>query len=202
MSPIYSVYPECYRCYTRSTLIIGSSSVRGVVAMSHSAPSGNPTPLTGREREQTIVCDVLADTLAGHGRLVLIGGEAGIGKTTLAEAVCAQATEQGARVLVGRSYDLTETPPWGPWLELFGQYQQVDALPAVPAAFAQRGIVGEIRNPAMLFQQVLDFFAALAARRPIVLLFDDLHWADPASLDLLRVVARQLARWPMLMLVT
>jgi predicted ATPase len=172
------------------------------MTMSHTVPTGNSAPLTGREREQAIAGDVLADALAGHGRLVLIGGEAGIGKTTLAEAVCAQATDQGALVLVGRSYDLTETPPWGPWLELFGQFQQDDALPAVPAAFAQRGIIGDIRNPAMLFQQVLDFFAALTARRPTVLLFEDLHWADPASLDLLRVVARQLARWPMLMLIT
>ena len=58
--------------------------------------------------------------LAGHGSLVLIGGEAGIGKTALAEALCREAAEQGALVLVGRCYDLTETPPYGPWVELFG----------------------------------------------------------------------------------
>jgi DNA-binding CsgD family transcriptional regulator len=140
--------------------------------------------------------------VSGHGNLVLIGGEAGIGKTALAEAFCREAADRGALVLVGRCYDLTETPPYGPWVELFGQYPQGDDLPALPAPFAHGGTVGEISNLATLFQQVRDFCAGLTARQPTVLLFDDLHWADPASLDLLRVVARQLMRCPILAVVT
>ncbi|HEX5505636.1 MAG TPA: ATP-binding protein, partial [Thermomicrobiales bacterium] len=72
------------------------------------------TALVGREREQAALRGWLAAALAGHGRLVLVGGEAGIGKTALAEALCAEATEHGALVLVGRCYDLAETPPYGP----------------------------------------------------------------------------------------
>ena len=57
-------------------------------------------------------------------------------------------------------------------------------------------------SQAALFAQVRDYLAALAARRPLVLLLDDLHWADPASLDLLRFLARGLADLPLLLLAT
>ncbi|MGN6673326.1 MAG: AAA family ATPase, partial [Thermomicrobiales bacterium] len=72
--------------------------------------SGSISPLVGRKREQAALRAALADTLAGQGGLVLISGEAGIGKTALAEALTAEAAAQGTRVLVGRCYDLSETP--------------------------------------------------------------------------------------------
>ena len=53
-----------------------------------------------------------------------------------------------------------------------------------------------------IIRRVRDYLAALAARQPLVLLLDDLHWADPASLDLLRAVGRQLAGLPLLLLAT
>ena len=84
------------------------------------APESAPSALVGRERDLATLRERLASALAGHGSLVLISGEAGIGKTTLAEALCQEAAEQGALVLVGRCYDLTETPPYGPWVGLFG----------------------------------------------------------------------------------
>ena len=62
----------------------------------------------------TTLRSALAAALAGRGSLVLIGGEAGVGKTTLLEALLTAATAQGALVLVGRCYDLTETLPYGP----------------------------------------------------------------------------------------
>jgi predicted ATPase len=76
-----------------------------------------PPPLVGRERELAILRDRLA-ARGGRGGLVLIGGAAGTGKTALARVVCAEAADQGARVLVGRRYDRTETPPYGPWIEI------------------------------------------------------------------------------------
>ena len=158
--------------------------------------------LVGREREQVMLRDHLAAVFAEHGSLVLIGGEAGIGKTALADALCDTATMQGTLVLVGRCYDLTETPPYGPWVELFGHYQPTDDDSPLPAAFAQRGTVGEVTSQAMLFQQVQDFLTALARQQPLVLLLDDLHWADPASLDLLRSLARSVAALPLLIIVT
>jgi ATP/maltotriose-dependent transcriptional regulator MalT len=166
------------------------------------APTPHPPPtLVGRERELAVIRHSLDAAFAGKGSLVLISGEAGIGKTTLAESVCREAADAGALVLVGRCYDLTETPPYGPWVELFGQYIQSDTLP-LPDAFARHGAVGEVTSQAVLFQQVLDFFTALAAEHPLLLLLDDFHWADPASLDLLRFLARSLSDLPIVILVT
>ncbi|MHB8646159.1 MAG: helix-turn-helix transcriptional regulator [Thermomicrobiales bacterium] len=160
------------------------------------------SPLVGRDRELGILHTRLSAALVGNGRLVLIGGEAGIGKTALAESLCRDAIDQGAQVLIGRCYDLTETPPYGPWMSLFARYHPGEGLPALPTAFAERGIIGAVPSQAALFQQVLDFFTALATAHPLILMLDDLHWADPASLDLLRVVARDLATLPILLLVT
>jgi tetratricopeptide (TPR) repeat protein len=134
--------------------------------------------------------------------LVLIGGEAGVGKTALAEWLLAHAARQGAMTLVGRCYDLAETPPYGPWQELFARYRPEPGAPATPAALAADESAGEIATPAVIFQQVGDFCAALAATRPVVLLLDDMHWSDPASLDVLRVLARVVATLPVLILVT
>jgi DNA-binding CsgD family transcriptional regulator len=165
------------------------------------APAPAPPALVGRDRELAILRAQLTAARASRGSLVLIGGEAGIGKTTLAEALCREAEEAGALVLIGRCYDLTETPPYGPWVDLFGRYRPVNGDPPLPAAFARRGSIGAVASQATLFQHVLDFLAALAAQRPVVLLLDDAHWMDAASLDLLRVLARSLAPFPLLLLV-
>ena len=66
--------------------------------------------LVGRERELAVLRDTLAAALAGRGSLVLIGGEAGLGKSALAEAIGAEAATRGVLVLVGRCYDRSETP--------------------------------------------------------------------------------------------
>ena len=121
--------------------------------------------LAGRERELGLLREQLAAALAGHGSLVLIGGEAGIGKTALAEsALPGGARTRGALVLVGRCYDLTETPPYGPWLELFARYRPSDGCPPLPDAFARRGMIGAVASQAALFRQVADFLRR--ARRP------------------------------------
>lgn len=206
-------------CYTRGALsmIFRSDARFGTMPMllppaPRRDPNTPPPLLVGREREWATLHDQIAAARAGQGSLILISGEAGIGKTALAEAMCDAVTEQGALVLVGRCYDLTETPPYGPWVELFGQYRPMDgsdpgSAPPLPAAFAQRGSIAAVASQAALFHQVRDFFLALAASRPegarpVVLLLDDLHWSDPASLDLLRFLARSLAALPLLIVVT
>jgi hypothetical protein len=84
----------------------------------------------------------------GTGSLVLIGGEAGIGKTALAEALCRDAADQGALVLVGRCFDLAETPPYGPWVDLFARYQPAAGMPPLPEVFAHTGTVGPVPGQA------------------------------------------------------
>lgn len=163
-------------------------------------PASATRALVGREREMATLRDALAAALAGHGALVLIGGEAGIGKTALAEALSAEAQGQGALILVGRCYDLAETPPYGPWAEALAPYPA--DLPPLPAMLTRADQGVAVTSQAVLFRQVREALAALAARRPLLLFLDDLHWADPASLDLLRHLARGLATLPVLLLAT
>jgi len=162
-------------------------------------PSTSVTrPLVGREREQATLHAALAAALAGHGSLVLIGGEAGLGKTTLAEALLTEAQAQGALVLVGRCYDLSETPPYGPWAEALARAPGGDDLPSPPDLAGGGGATSQ----AALFAAAHAYLGAVGVRQPLVVLLDDLQWADTASLDLLRVLGRQLADVPLLLLVT
>ena len=143
----------------------------------------------------------LAAAVGGRGRLVLVGGEAGIGKTTLARDLIRDADDLGCRVLAGSCYDLTNTPPYGPWLDLFEGCRRDPSLPAPPAAFAG-GRLAPVTDQAALFAEVRQFLAELAAARPALVLLEDLHWADPASVDLLRHVGPHLRHWPLLLLAT
>jgi len=158
--------------------------------------------LAGRERELALLRDKLVAAKGGMGGLVLIGGEAGIGKTTLAEAALREAAQQGFVVLEGHCFDLADTPPYGPWIDLFAHYAPSPSAPPLPEPFARRGTVGVVSSQMALFVAVEDFLRALAARQPVAILLDDLHWSDPASLDLLRFLSRSVATLPLLLLVT
>jgi DNA-binding CsgD family transcriptional regulator len=133
---------------------------------------------------------------------VLIGGEAGVGKTALARALCQVAAEQGALVFGGGCYELSETPPYGPWTEAFGSYEPHDDLPSPPEAFVRTDAANTITTRSALFDGARHFVATLAEHRPSVMLLEDLHWADPESLDLLRIVAREADLQALLVLAT
>jgi DNA-binding CsgD family transcriptional regulator len=157
--------------------------------------------LVGRTREQAALREALAAATCGHGQLVLLGGEAGIGKTTLARDLSGEATIRGCHVLAGSCYDLTNTPPYGPWLELFEASRRIPDLPALPAAFAG-GRLTSVTDQSALFAEVRQFLAELTADQSALILLEDLHWADPASIDLLRHIGPHLRHWPLQLLVT
>ena len=164
-------------------------------------PGSRPPLLVGRSRERSLLHAQLGAALSGQGGLVTLSGEAGIGKTALAKDACQEASAASALVLTGHCYDRTETPPYGPWVELFEQFgARSDRSPSL-RAIREPGITGS-PSQAALFGDVRDFFVALAREQPLVIVLDDLHWADNASLELLRFVARQLASEPILLLMT
>src|SRR5215212_10694510 len=162
------------------------------------SPSPTTPPLVGRDRELALLRDRLTAAQGGRGSLVLISGEAGIGKTALADTLARTAADTGARVLTGHCYDRIETPPYGPWIEIA---RRVQALPAAANAPPVPGLDGAT-SQAALFAQARDFLLALSAARPLVLVLEDLHWADSASLDLLRFVARGIDEVPLLLVAT
>ncbi len=158
--------------------------------------------LVGREREQSLLRDALDALGDGHGCVILIGGEAGIGKTALAAALGVAAADCGVRVLSGRCYDLTDTPPYGPWQEIFRSGVGASGPSALPGVLAHLDAAPEVRSQAALYAQTLELFRAMAAERPLLLVLDDIHWADAGSLDLLRVLARDLTDAPVIILAT
>src|ERR1039458_5202021 len=89
-----------------------------------SNPAGLPVllpgnePLIGRDHELTELRRMLYEALAGHGSLVLIGGEAGVGKSHLARAVLEEAKSQGALGIVGHCYEMEGAPPYVPFIEI------------------------------------------------------------------------------------
>ncbi len=158
----------------------------------------SPPPLVGRDRELAVLHDRLIAAQTGRGSLVLISGEAGIGKTALADALCRDATDARMTVLAGHCYDRTETPPYGPWIEIA---RRVEARLDTANALSVSRLDGAT-SQADLFAQARAFLAALTTERPLVLVLEDLHWADSASLDLLRFVTRGIADLPLLLVAT
>jgi DNA-binding CsgD family transcriptional regulator len=154
-------------------------------------------PLINCDDERALLRDLCARAAAGHGQLVLIGGEAGIGKTTLARTAASGAPE-GSRVLIGHSYDLMETPPYGPWRESLRRWPEGVGPPAPP--FGGRDDAPQTQEA--LFSRVQATLITLARTRPLILILDNIQWADPASLDLLRHIAHDLATRRILILCT
>ncbi|HEX5501496.1 MAG TPA: AAA family ATPase, partial [Thermomicrobiales bacterium] len=161
--------------------------------------------LVGRARELALLRERLAAALAGRGGLVAIGGEAGVGKTTLARALLREAAARGALLATGAGYDLAATPAYGPWAEVFGHLAAGGELPPLPAAILPPGQSGGTdagASQAALFARLRDALATAAARRPLVLLLEDLQWADADSLDLLCYLVHQAAALPLLLVAT
>ena len=102
-------------CHDKMTLEFGgvmSSSVERE-QLQESLPT-----LVGRANEQDQLLGHLSAAIEGRGSLLLIGGEAGIGKTYLVQDLARQAAAAGILVLTGSCYDLSATPPYGPWIDL------------------------------------------------------------------------------------
>jgi DNA-binding NarL/FixJ family response regulator len=152
--------------------------------------------MVGRDRELARVTGLLEDALAGRGRLVLCTGEAGIGKTRLAEELAAAATARGVAVAWARAADRGGSPPYGLWRLVLaeaatGSGSAADLWPAVFGA-AELGAESSVAQRFALFAEVRGRLAQAASHGGLVLVLDDLQWADEASAVLLVEVVRQL----------
>ncbi len=153
--------------------------------------------LFGRSDEYTALAQCLDAALAGQGSLALIAGEAGVGKSSLARAIVEAADERGAWTATGRAFDLSITPPFGPWQDiLVADGPTLDpGAPVIPEFGLEES---EPLAAAALRTAVM----SRVTSQPSVILLDDAHWMDEASLDFLRQLARELPRLPLLVLVT
>jgi predicted ATPase/DNA-binding CsgD family transcriptional regulator len=170
------------------------------------------SPLTGRQDELRQLWDLFEASTTGHTRVVFVSGEPGIGKSRLLQELAVRAAQSGALVLRGGASEDEGMPPYLPFLEALGTYiratplerlrEQAGSMAPVLATILPelRVVLGERAGSYLLppdqerlrlFEAVGMLLAELSNMAPLLLLLDDLQWADPASLDLLRYAVRQ-----------
>jgi transcriptional regulator with XRE-family HTH domain/tetratricopeptide (TPR) repeat protein len=166
-------------------------------------------PLVARSAEQTAIHAALSEAAGGNGRLVLLTGEPGIGKTRLAQEAAKLALERGFLVASGRCYEPTSGTPFAPLTEALSTLYAAapsearahvqDRWPALTPLLPDQFPLGvSAATPAApgpdevhrLHRAVSGFVRDIARIQPVALLFDDLHWADGASLALVAHLAR------------
>jgi hypothetical protein len=179
-------------------------------------------PLVGRDKEREVIYACLDAAVSGKGGIVLISGEPGVGKTRLAEEAMAQGYERDMLSLVGHAYEERGTPfiTSTEILEEVARVLPQNALRNVLGSTAPeiarllpdlRRVFPNIPEPVelppdqqqrFLFNAVLEFLTRLSHLSPVVLMLDDLHWADDSSILLLEHLAPRLPNLPILMIAT
>jgi class 3 adenylate cyclase len=167
----------------------------------------------GRERETKELRGALEAILSGRGRLVMLAGEMGIGKTRMAAELATYASLRGAQVLWGRCYEGEGAPAYWPWAQVIRaslgdrdpheisremgggavDIAQIapdvrERLPGLPQPAQMEADQARFR----LFESVTNYLRTASAGNPLVIILDDLHWADKPSLLLLQFLACEL----------
>ncbi|MGY1915063.1 BTAD domain-containing putative transcriptional regulator [Blastococcus sp. SYSU DS0973] len=157
--------------------------------------------LVGRRAELARLQEVAEQVTAGRPAVVVLDGEAGIGKTRLAEATADGARRSGWSVAWSRCADDVGAPPLWPWTQVLEQLGQDDLAPGSGAAGEDADADADAAR-FRLFQELRGRLAAAAAARPVLVVLDDLQGADTTSVQLLGLLARHLPRVPLLLVVT
>lgn len=177
------------------------------------------TPFVARGEERARLSRALESAHQGSGALFLIRGEAGVGKTRLVEEAAGEARRLGFRVLTGRSVDQQGAPPYLPTIE----HLEEAARQVSPEAFRQtlgdnaaeiaklmpelRARYADIPEPVSLppeqerrylLRGLTEFVERAARAMPLMLVFEDLHWADESTLLLVRLLAERAREMPLL----
>ena len=176
------------------------------------------TPLIGRDSEQADLRQAVDEALAGHGGLAVVAGEAGVGKSRLVAEIGGEAEARGMRVLTGNCVEMDSVPPYLPYVEMI---EQVISSPRSPLALrealgdvapeiariapALRRLFPDIPEPLELPPELArrylwnsfgEFVARGAQTQPLLLVLEDLHWADDYTLLLTEYLAPLLPEMP------
>ena len=168
----------------------------------------------GRDSEMARLRAALDDALCGQGRIVMLAGEPGIGKTRTAEELGVYAESRNVRILWGRAHEDLGAPPYWPWVQVIRSYahtQETEQLrldlgrgaglvarivPELNDRLPEIEPPGDLKDPEAerfrLFDAVTTFFKAVASDCSMLAILDNLHWADEPSLKLLEFIAREI----------
>ena len=177
----------------------------------------------GRQQEMGELKAALEDSLSGRGRMVTLVGEPGVGKTRTSQELATYAGLRGCQVLWGRCYEEQGVPPYWPWVQAIRSYvrerdpQELSAEMGAGAADISE-VVSDVKTrlPGLqptpqlepeqarfrLFDSITAFLKSASQSRPLMIVLDDLHWADKPSLLLLQFVARELSNGRILLVGT
>ena len=178
----------------------------------------------GHQREMSTLQAALADAQSGQGQLVMLVGEPGIGKTATAMEFTEFALSQGAKVLWGRCYESIGMPSYWPWIQAirsyvreqspeqlrkemgFGAGDIAEMVPEVaerlPDLESSPGLDNPEQARVRLFDSITTFLERASQAQPLVLILDNLHWADRPSLLLLEFLAQELGSGRLLVIGT
>src|SRR5919198_2356680 len=187
---------------------------KGLPAETPRVAGRTTTPFIGRERELTTLRSALDEAIAGRGSLRMVVGEPGIGKTRLAGQVGIYARMRGMQPLTGRCYEGDGGLPYMPWVEALRAYVHdrqaeelrtqlgscasdvaklvPEVLELVPDAAPAMPVEPE-QERARLFDSVGSFLVRASESGPLLIVLEDLHWADKPSLLLLQDIARRVS---------
>ena len=171
-------------------------------------------PFVGRLRELAILRDAFEQVVAGRGRLVMLAGEPGIGKTRTARELALHAEQHGATVLWGHCHEEAGAPPYWPWVQIFRSALRsgdpgallrdvgarasdiADILPEIRTLVPDLEPSVRLEDAAQarfrMFELIRQFIVSLCRRETALLVLDDLHWADAPSLRLLEFLTPEL----------
>jgi tetratricopeptide (TPR) repeat protein len=214
--------PETKRLYLeilqRTVPPRGHGARAGAAAAARPAMSAADAPLIGRDAELERLRQRLRTAWRGRGHSVLVTGEPGIGKSRLVEELAAATTSQGGRVLFGRAHESEQILPFRPWMEALRTGRAIAQLaedvtgrqqirsdlarlfPELTGGEAPPPITAD--SYLRLFETIDALVADLAHVTPLVIILEDLHWADEMTLRLLSFVARRLDERPIVLLGT
>ncbi len=199
--------------------IEGGSNPLGTLLENASGTSQQlPKIMVGRDSEKQLLSEAYREAKQGQGNIVLIRGEPGIGKSCLAGTFAEDAKDESTWVVYGQCHETLGSPPFWPWLQILRNLQLIDDTGGLsPVAIFESLAAAELKQQGgpgslfgsdtggeqfLLFSKIANVLAQYASQKTLILVIDDLHWADKSSLLLLSHICRKLSQQSILVIGT